>query len=157
LKLSPTARVTSAAPATCDTAAATSSEPRKVTLPQYAIFDGERLEVPLTLLDPDYPGTFSEPKRLQPIVNANGDWRIEQRLHIKAPPGYKLAAPLQEKAEAPGFKAAFAVAAAADGADVRLTVDNAAGLYDEDQYPAYRKLGEFLRGTRMRMVELVKR
>jgi hypothetical protein len=157
LRLSPAARFASIAAPTCDLAAATFSEPRKVTLPQHAIFDGDRLEVPLTLLDPDYAGTFVEPKRLQPIVNPGGDWRVEQRLHLKVPPGYKLVAPLQDKAEAPGFKAAFAISAAPDGADVWLSVDNKVGLYDEDEYAAYRKLGDFLRGARMRMVELVKR
>jgi hypothetical protein len=157
LKLSPAARAASASAATCNVAAATSSEPRKLTLPQHAIFDGDRLEVPLTLLDPDYVKLFAEPKRLQPIVNASSDWHVEQRLHLKTPPGYKLVAPLQEKADAPGFKAAFVVAPAPDGADVRLSLDHAVGLYDEDEYAAYRKLGDFLRGARMRMVELVKR
>jgi hypothetical protein len=157
LKLSPVARVASVSAPTCDPATAISSEPRKLTLPQHAIFDGDRLDVPLTLLDPDYVGTFAEPKRLQPIVNAGGDWRVEQRLHLKAPPGYKLAAPLQEKAEAPGFKAAFVIAAVPDGVDVRLSVDHVVGLYGKDEYEAYRKLGDFLRGARMRMVELVKR
>jgi hypothetical protein len=153
MKLSATARLTDLKPPACDAEHATSSEGRSVFLPGHAVIEANRLYVPLTLLDPDYATTFDEPKRAQPIVFANGNARIEQKLHLTVPKPWRLDKPLAESARAEGFNATLEVVPAEDGADVRLTVDHEVGMHEASKYEAYHRVGEFLRRARLRLVE----
>jgi hypothetical protein len=121
------------------------------------VIDGDRMWVPLTLLEPDYAGTFIEEKRVQPIALQHGDWKIEQHVELAVPPGWTVAKPRKESAVAPGFEAAFEIAPTAGGAKASVVVSNRAGYHEPSGYPEYRKVGEFLRRARTQLIELVKK
>jgi hypothetical protein len=133
-------------------------EQRKILLPEHAVFEKDHLYVPLTLFEPIWAGTFVEEKRLQPIAFESGDRTTEFHLQLKAPPGWALAGGARsETATAPGARASLELKPSADGAEARLELHIDAGYYEAADYPAYRKLAEFVRDARTRMIELVKR
>lgn len=154
-RLSASAQATGAIEGDCDVAHARAWTGFKAVLPRHAVFDGPALLVPLTLLEPDWRGTFDEDARELPIAFAEGDRTLSYVLKLRAPPGWVLATKaVSQTAIAPGLTATWAVQPAVDGAEVSLTVKVQASYHPATMYPSFRQAADFIRSVRMRVLEL---
>ena len=142
-------------PFKCSENSATSVERRSVELPRYLVIDDDRMYVPLKLLYPQFADVFAEEKRLQPIVFAGSGWRFEHVLRFKAPPGWQFVqGPKSGEQKAPGLTAMVETKPTAEGAEVKLTVSATVGYHEASDYPSHRRVGDFVRGVRLGLLEL---
>ncbi|MDP1827120.1 MAG: hypothetical protein Q8L48_27850 [Archangium sp.] len=143
------------APFTCSDHGAGSLERRTLELPRHLVVDDDRMYVPLKLLYPGFAEVFAEETRLQPIAFSGSGWKSEHVLRFKAPPGWRFVQGPKTSAEkAPNLSATVETTATAEGAEVKLTVTATLGYQEARDYAAYRRVGDFVRGVRLGLLEL---
>jgi hypothetical protein len=155
LEIASNATLLANGPFKCSTHSAGSAEARTVELPRYLVIDDDRMYVPLKLLYPEFAEVFAEETRLQPIAFAGSGWKSEHVLRFKAPPGWRFVrGPKPAEEQAPHLSATVATTATGEGAEVKLTVSATVGYQEARDYAAYRRVGDFVRGLRLGLLEL---